>query len=157
MRPASLATRPPSVAGVVGGLRSLIAHFANPRHPSTRWRRVRGHRIPLSADGLRVEDAVTCAGLASPNADIMSLDHMAGGDALVTVSSGHELRAFGAGSGAGVMQAARSDRSDSTPPNAEGPGPTPRVPFTPGLRGITTWRGLAFVQLVGNNRRHYRQ
>ncbi len=48
------------------------------------------YRIPLSADGLRVDGPVTCA--PSSNVanfeEIMSLDHMPGGKVLVTMASG---------------------------------------------------------------------
>ncbi len=46
------------------------------------------YRIPLSADGLKVAGPVTCAGLGSGNADIMTLDTMPNGQVLATIASG---------------------------------------------------------------------
>jgi hypothetical protein len=49
------------------------------------------YRMPLSADGLRVSGPVTCAALTTlgANEDVMNLDHMPGGQLLVTVASGN--------------------------------------------------------------------
>jgi hypothetical protein len=46
------------------------------------------YRIPLSADGLQVAGPVTCAGLGSGTANIMTLDTMPNGQVLATIASG---------------------------------------------------------------------
>jgi hypothetical protein len=48
------------------------------------------YRIPLSADGLRVDGPVTCTNFGGThgNDDIMTLDHLPGGKILVTIASG---------------------------------------------------------------------